>query len=295
MVINHNPGALFAVRCFGNTQLALNRSMERLSSGMRINRAADDAVGLAVSEKMRAQIRGLNVASSNAQNGFSMIQTAEGFLQGTQDVLHRLRELAVMSANGILTAENRMLIQVEVSQLVAELDRIANHAQFNGINLLTGRFARPGGANVVTSSMWLHIGANMDQQMRVFVSTMTAAALGVRDAGDNSFISLADQESANRAIGTLDQALRRVSKERAHLGSYQSRLEFAVRSIEIAAENTQASESRIRDTNMATEMVTYTRKMILSQVGIAMMSHAFQQGMMILRLLQPANGGNGWR
>jgi len=291
MIINHNPSAMFAARTFGLTQIAIGRNMERLSSGMRINRAADDAAGLAVSERMRAQIRGLNMAARNAHNGISMIQTTEGFLQGTQNVLHRLRELAVQSANGIFTEDDRMFIQVEVSQLVAELDRIANHAQFNGMNLLTGRFSRPVGDNMPTASMWLHIGANMDQRMQVFIGTMTAAALGVRDLGDDSFISLADQESANRAIGTLDEALRLVSMQRANLGAYHNRLEFAIRSIEIGAENLQAAESRIRDTNMATEMVNYTRNMILSQVGIAMLSQANMKGQMVVQLLQSLQQG----
>jgi len=286
MRINHNLSAMFAARHFGLTQMSLNVNMERLSSGLRINRARDDAAGLAVSERMRAQIRGLNMAASNAQNGVSLIQTAEGFLQGTQDVIHRLRELAVQSANGIFTGDDRMLVQVEVSQLVAELDRIANHAQFNGMNLLTGRFGRPDGGNAATASMWLHIGANMDQRMRVFIGTMTSAALGIRDSADGSFLSLADQDDANRAIGTLDEALRRVNMQRAHLGAYQNRLEFGIRSISIGAENLQAAESLIRDTNMASEMVSYTRNMLLSMAGAAMLVHAKQRSQMILQLLQ---------
>jgi len=286
MIINHNAGALFAARHFGQTQSSLNRNIERLSSGLRINRAADNAAGLAVSEKMRAQIRGLNMAASNALNGVSLIQTAEGFLQGTQNIIHRLRELAVQSANGIFTAQDRAFIQVEVSQLVAELDRLAGAAQFNGMNLLTGRFGRPTGENLVTASMWLHIGANVDQRMRVFIGTMTAAALGIRDPGDGSFVSLEDPESANRAIGSLDEALRRVNMQRAHLGAYQNRLEFAIQSINIGAENLQAAESRIRDTNMASEMVGYTRNMILSQAGMAMLAHANQQGQFVLQLLR---------
>jgi len=286
MIINHNLSAMFADRSLRVTQGALNKSMERLSSGMRINRAGDDASGLAVSEKMRAQIRGLNMASSNAQNGISLIQTAEGFLQETQNVIHRLRELAVQAANGIYTAEDRMYIQVEVSQLVAEIDRIASHAQFNGMNLLTGRFGRGEGQNIVTASMWLHIGANMDQRIQVFIGTMTAAGLGIRNPGDSSFISLEDPDSANRAIGTLDAALRFVNQQRADLGAYQNRLEHAIRSIDVGAENLQASESRIRDTNMATEMVNHTRNMILSQAGTAMLSQANQRGQQVLQLLQ---------
>jgi len=277
---------MFAARSFGLKHTALGRNMERLSSGMRINRARDDAAGLAVSERMRAQIRGLNMAARNAQNGVSLIQTTEGFLQGTQNVLQRLRELAVQSANGVFTAQDRMFIQVEVSQLVAEIDRIANHAQFNGMNLLTGRFGRPIGENTPTASMWFHIGANMDQRIQAFIGTMTAAALGLRDLGDDSLISLAEQEDANRAIGTLDQALRLVSMQRANLGAYQNRLEFAIRSIEVGAENLQAAESRIRDTNMASEMVGFTRNMILSQAGLSMLAQANMRGQMAMQLLQ---------
>jgi len=286
MIINHNLSAMFADRSLRVTQGALNTSMERLSSGMRINRAGDDASGLAVSEKMRAQIRGLNMASANAQNGISLIQTAEGFLQETQNVIHRLRELAVQASNGIYTAEDRLYIQVEVSQLVAEIDRIASHAQFNGMNLLTGRFGRAEGQNMPTASMWFHIGANMDQRVQAFIGTMTAAGLGLRNPGDSSFISLGQPDEANRAIGTLDMALQRVNQQRADLGAYQNRLEHAIRSIDVGAENLQASESRIRDTNMATEMVNHTRNMILSQAGTAMLSQANQRGQQVLQLLQ---------
>ncbi|MFA6507687.1 MAG: flagellin, partial [Treponemataceae bacterium] len=240
----------------------------------------------AVSEKMRSQIRGLNQASTNAGNGISFIQTTEGFLQESQDIIQRLRELSVQASNGIYTAEDRMQIQVEVSQLVDELDRIASHAQFNGMNMLTGRFAREGGENVVTASMWFHIGANMDQRERVFVGTMTSKGLGVRNVGDDSIISLSAPDSANRAIGTLDEALKKVNKQRADLGAYQNRLEHAIRGIDIGAENMQASESRIRDTDMAKEMVSYTKNNILSQAGNAMLAQANQKTQQVLQLLQ---------
>jgi flagellin len=276
---------MFAERTVGATQVFLNRNMERLSSGLRINRAGDDASGLAVSEKMRSQIRGLNQASTNAQNGISFIQVAEGYLQNSQDIIQRLRQLAVQASNGIYTAEDRLYIQVEVSSLVAEIDRIASHAQFNGMNLLTGRFGRLQGENVVTASMWFHIGANMDQRTQVFIHTMTAAALGVRNVGDNSILSLSSPDSANRAIGTLDEAIRIINKQRADLGAYQNRLEFAVRGLDIGAENMQASESRIRDSNMAGEMVEYTRNQILTQAGMAMLAQANQRGQMVLQLL----------
>jgi len=286
MIINHNLSAMFADRSLRVTQGAINRDMERLSSGLRINRAGDDASGLAVSEKMRAQIRGLNQASANAANGISFIQTAEGFLQGTTDVLQRIRELAVQAANGIYTDEDRMYIQVEISQLVAEIDRIASHAQFNGMNMLTGRFAVSQGENVPTASMWLHIGANVDQRVQVFIGTMTAAGLGIRDPGDGSFLSLETADGANRAIATVDAALMVVNKQRADLGAYQNRLEHAIRSIDVGAENLQASESRIRDTNMATQMVSYVRNQILTQAGMAMLAQANQRGTAVLQILQ---------
>lgn len=286
MIINHNLSAMYADRSLRVTQGNLDKTMEKLSSGMRINRAGDDASGLAVSEKMRSQIRGLNQASSNASNGISFIQTSEGYLQETNDIIQRVRELAVQSSNGIYTTEDRMQIQVEISQLVDEVDRIASHAQFNGMNMLTGRFARETGENIVTASMWFHIGANMDQRERVFVGTMTSKGLGVRNAGDDTILSLSDPDSANRAIGTLDEALKRINKQRSDLGAYQNRLEHAIKGIDVGAENLQAAESRVRDTNMANEMVSFTKNQILSQAGNAMLAQANQKTQQVLQLLQ---------
>ena len=286
MVINHNMSAMFAQRSQGLTDLANQKSMEKLSSGMRINRAGDDASGLAVSEKMRAQIRGLNQASQNAENGISFIQTTEGYLQETEDILQRIRELAVQSSNGIYSDEDRMQIQVEVSSLVDEVDRIASAAQFNGMNMLTGRFARPTGENVVTGSMWFHIGANMDQRMQVFIGTMTAEALGVREIGTGDKINLAAPDDANHAIGVIDEALKRINKQRADLGAYQNRMEYAVRGLDIGAENLQASESRIRDTDMASQMVEFTKNSVLQQAGTAMLAQANTQSQNVLSLLR---------
>ena len=286
MVINHNMSAMFAQRSQGIQDLAQQKSMEKLSSGMRINRAGDDASGLAVSEKMRAQIRGLNQASTNAQNGISFIQTTEGYLQETTDIVQRIRELAVQSSNGIYSAEDRMQLQVEVSSLIAEVDRIASTAQFNGMNMLTGRFARPTGENVVTSSMWFHIGANMDQRTQVYIGTMSAAALGLRNVGDESIMTLETPDEANRAIGTLDEALKKINKQRADLGAYQNRLEKTVTGLDIGAENLQASESRIRDTDMAAEMVEFTKDQVLSQAGTAMLAQANQSSQNVLSLLR---------
>ena len=286
MIINHNLSAMFADRSLKVTQTSLTKEMEKLSSGMRINRAGDDGSGLAVSEKLRSQIRGLNQASTNASNGISFIQVAEGYLQETQDIIQRIRELAVQSANGIYSDEDRMYIQVEVSQLVDEVDRIASHAQFNGMNLLTGRFARLVGQNIPTASMWFHIGANMDQRTQVFIGTMTGMGLGIRNVGDGSFITLQSPDDANRAIGTLDAALKIINKQRADLGAYQNRLEHAVVGLDIGAENMQAAESRIRDTNMAHQMVSYTRDQILSQAGTAMLAQANQRAATVLQILR---------
>ncbi len=286
MVINHNMSAMYANRQLGITGLGISKDMEKLSSGERINRAGDDASGLAVSEKMRAQIRGLNKASENAQNGISFIQTTEGYLQETTDIMQRIRELAVQSSNGIYSDEDRMQIQVEVSALISEVDRIASSAQFNGMNMLTGRFAEPTGENSVTGSMWFHIGANMDQRMRVYIGTMSAAALGVRAIGTEEKITLAAPDDANRAIGTIDEALKKINKQRADLGAYQNRMEMTVKGLNVASENMQASESRIRDTDMARQMVEFTKDTVLQQAGTAMLAQANTQSQNVLSLLR---------
>ena len=286
MVINHNMSAMFAQRSEGVTEVRQQKNMEKLSSGLKINRAGDDASGLAVSEKMRSQIRGLNKASENAKNGISFIQTTEGYLQETEDIVQRIRELAVQSSNGIYTDEDRLMIQVEVSSLIAEVDRIASTAQFNGMNMLTGRFARPTGENSVTASMWLHIGANMDQRTQVYIGTMSAAALGLRNVGNEEILSLQTPDEANRAIGTLDEAIKQINKQRADLGAYQNRLEKTVEGLDIGAENLQASESRIRDTDMAKEMVEFTKNQVLVQAGTAMLAQANQSSQNVMSLLQ---------
>jgi len=286
MIINHNMSAIFADRQLKVNTGSLDKNMEKLSSGLRIVRAGDDASGLAVSEKMRSQIRGLRQASTNAANGISFIQTSEGYLQESQDIVQRLRELSVQAANGIYTDEDRAQIQVEVSALVNEVDRIASHAQFNGMNMLTGRFARMAGQNVVTASMWLQIGANMDQRTRVFIGTMTADALGIRNPGSKQIISLSTPDGANRSIGMLDSALRTINKQRADLGAYQNRLEYAVKGLDIGAENLQAAESRIRDADMASEMVDYTKNAILTQSATAMLAQANTKTRTVLQLLQ---------
>lgn len=290
MIINHNVSALFAHRQLYVNNQEVDSSIEKLSSGMKINRAGDDASGLAVSEKMRSQIQGLDRAHQNVEDGISFIQTAEGYLEESQSILQRLRELAVQSSNGIYTTEDRMQIQVEVSELVDELDRIASHAQFNGMNLLTGRFARETGQNTVISSMWLHVGANMDQRERLYIGTMNSQGLGLKAAVGNpetaSFIALSTPDAANMAIGMIDQALMKVSKQRADLGAYQNRLEHAAQGLLVGFENLTASESRIRDTDMAEEMSGFVKNQILTQAATAMLAQANQKPQLMLQLLQ---------
>ena len=285
MIINHNMSAMYSQRNTGIVETSIAKDIEKLSSGMRINRAGDDASGLAVSEKMRSQIRGLNQAGQNIQNGVSFIQTTEGYLAETTDIMQRMRELAVQAANGIYSAEDRMQIQVEVSQLVDEVDRIASHAQFNGMNILTGRFAK----DSVTGAMQLQVGANMDQAEKIYVGTMTAMALGISggmQGGEGDMITLSSMDGANMAIGTIDNALKQINKQRADLGAYQNRFELAYDGVAIAAENLQAAESRIRDSDMAKQVVEYTKNQILMQSGTAMLAQANTQPQSVVRLLQ---------
>ncbi|MFP4066852.1 MAG: flagellin [Spirochaetota bacterium] len=283
MIINHNLSAQFANRTLNFRGNEVQGNIEKLSSGMRINRAGDDPAGLAVSEKMRGQIAGLNQAERNIQNGVSFIQSTEGYLQETQDILHRIRELSVQSANGVYSGEDRMQIQVEVSQLVDEVNRIASHAQFNGMNLLTGRFAQD---TEEATGIAFQVGANMDQRETAFIGTMTAAALGLADAqGEEGIVSISTADSANQTIGIVDSALRQVSKQRADLGAYQNRFEMAQEGVAIAAENLQAAESQIRDVNMAQEVVDFTKNQILVQSNTAMLAQANTQPQSVLELL----------
>ncbi len=284
MIINHNMSSMYANRNLGIANDSVVGNIEKLSSGQKINKAGDDASGLAVSEKMRSQIRGLNQAERNIENGISFIQTTEGYLQETTDILQRIRELAVQASNGIYTDEDRMQIQVEVSQLVAEVDRIASAAQFNGMNMLTGSFASDTTSGRI---MQLQVGANVDQNVRVFIGTMTAQALGIAGAqgSDEGRVSIESPDTANMAISSIDEALKSVNRQRADLGAYQNRFEIAAKGVAIAAENIQASESRIRDTDMASQMVEYTKNQILTQSGSAMLAQANSNAQNVLRLL----------
>ena len=282
MTINHNMSALFASRIEGINSKNLQESMAKLSSGERINKAGDDASGLSISEKMRSQIRGLNQASKNVGNAVSFVQTAEGFLGETSDILQRIRELAVQASNGVYSDEDRMQIQVEVSQLVAEVDRIASSAQFNGFNMLTGRFSKD--SDYV---MQFQIGANCDQNIRAYIGTMTAQALGLKGAqGSDEQISIATPDEANMVISTIDEALKNVNKQRADLGAYTNRMELAQKGINVAAENMTAAESRIRDTDMASEIVNYSKNQILMESSLAILAQANSQSKDVLSLLR---------
>jgi flagellin len=286
MIINHNMSAEYANRVLKFQDMALQKNIEKLSSGMRINRAGDDASGLAVSEKLRSQIRGLNQAGRNIENAVSFIQATEGYLGETHEILHRLRELAVQSANGIYSDEDRMQIQVEVSQLVDEINRIASHAQFNGMNTLTGAFADPARGGIEARQMFFQVGANMDQRERVYIGTMTAQALGLQSLQAGQSISISTPDQANRAIGLVDTALTVVSRQRADLGAYQNRFEMAAKGVAVAAENMQAAESLIRDTDMAAETVQFVKNRILVEAGTAMLAQANLQPQSVLQLLQ---------
>ena len=281
MIINHNMSAINANRSLKFSHWNVDKSMERLSSGERINKAGDDASGLAVSEKMRTQVNGLRQAERNTEDGMSFVQTAEGYLNQTSQIIQRVRVMAIQSANGIYSHSDRQLIQVEVSALVDEVDRVASQAEFNRFKVLMGEFSKvnPKG------SMWFHMGANQNQRERVYIGTMTAAAFKFKDGTGKVALTLETPEGANNAIGLLDDALQRLSKQRADLGAYYNRLDFAAKGLMGAYENIQASESRIRDADMAEEMVAFTKDQVLVQSGTAMLAQANGNSQSVLRLL----------
>jgi len=286
MRINHNISALNTYRQLSINNTAGGKSLEKLSSGYRINRAGDDAAGLAISEKMRGQIRGLNQAERNAQDAISLIQTAEGALNETHSILQRMRELAVQAANDTYTQKNagidgdRDEIQKEIEQLTQEIQRIANDTQFNTMNLLGGQFEGK-----------FQVGANENQIVELTIDKMDADALELATVGADGKIatydiSLATQASASSAISTIDKAIRLVSSQRSKLGAMQNRLEHTINNLNTTAENLTASESRIRDVDMAKEMMEFTKNSILQQAATAMLAQANQQPQGVLQLLQ---------
>lgn len=274
MRINHNIAALNTHRQLTGGTNAAAKNMEKLSSGLKINRAGDDAAGLAISEKMRGQIRGLDMASKNAQDGISLIQTAEGALNETHSILQRMRELAVQSANDTNTDSDRAELQKEVKQLTDEIDRIANTTQFNTKTLMSGAFSGAG------TELTFHVGANNAQNVKLQISNMKAGALNV------SGISISGQASADTAITTIQTAIDTVSAERSKLGAMQNRLEHTINNLGASSENLTAAESRIRDVDMAKEMMEFTKNNILTQASQAMLAQANQQPQGVLQLLR---------
>ena len=273
MVVQHNLTAMSANRQLGITTGQQAKSSEKLSSGYKINRAADDAAGLTISEKMRSQIRGLNKASDNAQDGISLIQTAEGALNEAHSILQRMNELATQAANDTNTTSDRNAIQAEIDALTSEIDRIASTTQFNTQNLLSGGFS---GKN-------LQVGALSGQKISITIKAMNASGLGIT-AGSNNVVSTFAK--AGVAMKAIQDAISSVSKQRSALGALQNRLEHTVANLDNVAENTQSAESRIRDTDMAEEMVEYSKNNILAQAGQSMLAQANQSTQGVLSLLQ---------
>lgn len=296
MIINHNVAAMNTQRQLSVNTANTNKSIEKLSSGLRINRAGDDAAGLAISEKMRSQIRGLDMAAKNSQDGISLIQTAEGALNETHSILQRMRELAVQSSNDTNTNSDREALQKEVDELAKEITRIANTTEFNTKKLLDG--SADGGTNVTSSAnLSFHIGANASQSISLTIAAMDAHSLGVAGTGGasatggtaavaTSGISISSQASANAAITTINTAITTVSTERAKLGAYQNRLEHTINNLNTSSENLTAAESRIRDVDMAKEMMAQTKNNILAQAAQAMLAQANQQPQGVLQLLR---------
>lgn len=281
MIINFNQSAAFASRIANINDMNVQNTMNALASGKRINSAKDDASGLAVSTKMKSMIRGLNQASRNIADGSSMLNVASGYLQETTDILQRIRELAVQSSNGIFSADQRSMIQIEVSQLVSEIDRIASSATFNGLQLFTGKFAT--GNEAIT----LHIGSQTDQQISFNLEAATAEAFGLKNVqGSGESLSVSSPDEANMAIATVDEALLRVSKSQALIGANQNRMEVAKKGIDIAAENMAAANSRIEDTDMAEKIVELSKNQILSQSSLAMMAQSNSKNQNVLALLK---------
>ncbi|MBQ1194334.1 MAG: flagellin [Lachnospiraceae bacterium] len=270
MIVQHNLTAMNTNRQLGITTGAQAKSTEKLSSGYRINRAGDDAAGLSISEKMRSQISGLDKASSNAQDGISAIQVAEGALNEAHTILRRMNELATQAANDTNTSTDRNAIQAEIDQLTSEIDRIRSTTQFNTMNLLDGSFT---GKN-------LQVGALEGQTIEISISNMDAASLKITGQTVDS------NENAGKAMTAFQKAIDTVSTQRSKLGAIQNRLEHTIANLDTTSENTSAAESRIRDVDMAEEMVTYSKNQILAQAGQSMLAQANQANQGVLTLLQ---------
>jgi flagellin len=279
MIINTNMGSLNAQRSLVSTNSAMQRSLEKLSSGYRINKASDDAAGLAISEKMRGQIKGLNQAQRNAQDGISLIQTAEGALNETHSILQRMRELVVQAGNGTNATEDLKAIQDEINTLATEIDGIGDRTQFNGKTLLDGSFKSG------TATITFQIGANSGQNVGLNIADMKASALTVESADINVNQANFGGTTFNTVLGNIDTAINSVSSQRSALGALQNRLEHTINNLGTASENLTAAESRIRDVDMAKEMSQFTKNQVLSQAGVAMLAQANQTPQAVLKLL----------
>ena len=278
MVVQHNLSAMNTSRQMNSVSSAMSKSTEKLSSGYKINRAGDDAAGLSISEKMRSQIRGLNKAASNAQDGISLVQVAEGALNETHSILQRMNELATQAANDTNTSVDRTAIKAEIDQLTSEIDRIQSTTQFNSMNLLDGTFS--------SKALKLQVGAMSGQSISVSIAKMSASKLGLADAAGKVSLKVSAFSSAGAAMKSIQDAIKTVSDTRSKLGAIQNRLEHTINNLNTTSENTQAAESRIRDTDMASEMVEYSKNNILAQAGQSMLSQDNQQTQGVLSLLQ---------
>ena len=279
MVVQHNLSAMNTSRQMNSVSSAMSKSTEKLSSGYKINRAGDDAAGLSISEKMRSQIRGLNKAASNAQDGISLVQVAEGALNETHSILQRMNELATQAANDTNTSVDRGAIKAEIDQLTSEIDRIQSTTQFNSMNLLDGTFS--------SKKLQLQVGALSGQSIGVSIAKMSASALSLKAAGKDGeiLLTVSSFSAAGAAMKTIQDAIKKVSDTRSKLGAIQNRLEHTINNLNTTSENTQAAESRIRDTDMASEMVEYSKNNILAQAGQSMLAQANQQTQGVLSLL----------
>jgi flagellin len=278
MKINHNISALTANRVLKETNSAMDKSMEKLSTGLRINRPGDDAPSFAVSERLSTQIRGLAQAERNAQDGLSFLQVTEGSLEQVNGILQRLRELSVQTANGIYSSEDSQLVQLEVSQLIEEVDRIGKTSEFNRIRPLDGRFSR-----ALSNPMLLHVGANQDEKLSLYIGTMNATTLKLLDGQSKKSLSTPDK--ANSLISLIDNAIGKVNKQRADLGAYYNRLELTIHSLSNNYVNMVESESRIRDADMAEEVVEFVRNQVLTKSGTAMIAQANSRPDQVIKLL----------
>lgn len=283
MIINHNISALRANNVLKTTNHELDKTTEKLSTGMRINRAGDDALGFAVSERMRTQIRGLAQAERNVMDGVSFIQVTEGNLEQVNNILQRLRELSIQTSNGIYSDDDRKLVQLEVDQLIDEVDRLGKSAEFNKIRPLSGAYSKDS-----KNPIQLHVGPNQNEKLEIFVDAMNAGALQLENNGKKQ--TLSTPASSNAMIGILDNAIQRVNKQRSDLGAYYNRLEITAEGLQANYVNMVSAESRVRDADMAEHIVDYTKNQILTKSGVAMLAQANMRPEQVVKLLSERFG-----